>query len=470
MSSRPVTLRQPGFSVMLAVLLAGAVFVFCVHRPLLNDPDIWWHLRNAQGLLEHYGFVRVDSYTSTIGGRPWINPEWLSEVVYYGAWAGCGYRGVEVVALGLIEAMLAGVGYLSWQRSGSLRPALVGAGAFLLFVTVSLGPRMQLFGWLCLIAELAVLYGVAQGRDRLWVLPPLFVLWVNLHGSWPVGLVLLVLFGVLEGGARRRKLVVIGALCVVAIFVNPYGWRLVVYPFLITTQHALTLANVQEWQSLDFHGFRGRAIFLLVAGLLVLRARSRRVWSWFDVACLGLSLLAALSYSRFLLFAGIVICPLLAAELGGLGEDKAELDKPLLNAAIIALVALFMVTHVPSTEDLRRDAEAGYPVGAVAYLKQAPGGGRLFNDFNWGGYVEWNVRETPVFIDTRADAFEQYGVFGDYLDVIQMKQPLETLEKYGVGRVLMPKDAPVVYLLKRTPGWRVAYEDATATVLERVRR
>ena len=81
-------------------------------------------------------------------------------------------------------------------------------------------------------------------------------------------------------------------------------------PWSKTTSSALTLANVQEWQSLDFHGFRGRAIFLLVAGLLVLRARSRRVWSWFDVACLGLSLLAALSYSRFLLFAGIVICPL----------------------------------------------------------------------------------------------------------------------------------------------------------------
>ena len=91
----------------------------------------------------------------------------------------------------------------------------------------------------------------------------------------------------------------------------------------------------------------------------------------------------------------------------------------------------------------------------------------MMNDFNWGGYLGWNAPEIPVFIDTRADVFEQQGVLADYLDATKLERPTEVLDKYHVGRAMFPTKEPLVSLLRQSPAWRVEYEDETAVVLIR---
>jgi len=471
---------------MLVSLVLGLVYFNCIHQPLLADPDIGWHLRDAQLLFQSHAFIRTDPYTFSLRGHAWMNPEWLSEVFYFGAWKAFGLRGLEAVSIVFIECMAAGVCLLAWQRTRSMRPAAFAVFLWLIFSSVSIAPRPQLCGWICLIVELAILERFRNApsgtRHCLWTLPLLFALWINLHGSWPIGLVMLLAYlacglktfsiGAIESTAwtraQRNSLILFAALSVPALLLNPYGWNLVAYPFIIAGKHPITLNTVQEWQTLDLHSIRGRLVFLEVAALLVSRAFRPRPWRLYDAVSLFLAVFAGFSYSRFLLFTGIVLCPLLAEEATFLGRDNPEIDKRWLNAAIVALAIGFCVTHLPSTQELTTQSNTGYPAKAVAYLREHPPAGPILNDFNWGGYVIWNDPAQPIFIDTRADIFEQSGLLKSYIDLIGLQLPIEAFNRGQLRYVFFPRNAAIVAALTRSPNWTVEYQDDTAVLLRRI--
>src|SRR5262249_14973814 len=145
--------------------------------------------------------------------------------------------------------------------------------------TVSFGPRTILFGYLELLVLLIVLQRFRQRGDAsLWIVPPLFCLWANTHGSWSLGLILFFLFtvaGLIEGTWGRvfsirwsqsqlRKLAITWVATIATLFVNPFGWRLVYYPFDLAFKQKLNIAHVQEWVSVDFHDLRGKLVLILV--------------------------------------------------------------------------------------------------------------------------------------------------------------------------------------------------------------
>jgi hypothetical protein len=470
---------------MLAGLLVGLGYFRCIHQSLLADPDIGWHLRNAQLLFQQHAFIRHDSYTFSLNGAPWINPEWLSEVFYYAAWRWFGISGLEAFSILLLELLTVGVCFLSWQRTRSLRAAVLASTIFLLFSSVTTAPRTQLCGWLCCIVLLALLerFRTAEpGRNTsLWALPFLFALWINLHGSWAIGIVLLVAYiacgwlsfsrGLIYATAwmpeQRKHLLIVAAVSFAALFVNPYGWQLVGYPFIIAGHHPLTMAIVQEWQSLDFHPLRGKLVFLLVATLLIARAFSARRWTLYDAVSLFIAVSAGFTYSRFLLLTGIILCPQLADEMTFVGADNPAVEKPVLNTAIIALVALYMVLAFPNRQELTRQQNDLYPAAAVAYLRQHPPSGPVLNEFNWGGYIIWNLPKQPVFIDTRTDVFEEAGLLKNYVDLVNLREPVDTFHNSEFQYVFFPVGTTLAESLKRSSNWSVVYQDDVAIIFKR---
>jgi hypothetical protein len=482
---RSIYARLFSFSTLLAGLLVLLVFFLCIGRPILADPDVWWHLHNAQLLLQNHAFIQQDTYTFTVAGKPWINPEWLSELPYYFAWRCFGYRGLEVVAIAMLTAVVLGVCQLCWQRTRNIKPALLACVIFLPMLSVSFGPRTLIFGWLCFIAELALLWEFRQGHDWLWAIPPLFAVWINAHGSWPIGILFLAIYlasGLFEGSwgtilaerwpqPQRDKLFLVLILSVVALFLNPYGWRLVAYPFHITLGHKLTTGTVEEWQTLDFHSLRGKIAYLAIAALLILNMARKRTWPLYELLFTLVAILAAFTYTRFLVLAGIIICPLLAREFtffhGPEKQPEKNNDKPILNLALLAILAAIIVTNVPSQSKLQEQIASAYPEKAAAYLRTTKLDGPILNDFGWGGYLEWSDPSIPFFIDPRADIFDQWGVLQEYIDTTSIKRPFEVIDKYRIRYVLFPKKDPIIYLLTHTPGWTPIYQDDNAIVLER---
>src|SRR5215467_15518437 len=112
---------RTSFLAVLTIILIGFQFLFCLKSPDLNDPDIWWHMRNAQFLLQHHHFPRTDIYSFTVSGHPWINSEWLAEVPFYIAYRAFGLVGIKSLSFFTIDSIVLLLLYLCYQESRNFK-------------------------------------------------------------------------------------------------------------------------------------------------------------------------------------------------------------------------------------------------------------------------------------------------------------------------------------------------------------
>lgn len=481
-SNQPISWadRLLGFPALLVASLAALV-LFCVPRSMA-DPDIWWHLRDVEQQLSQHGFITHDSFSFTAAGAAWMNHEWIAELPFYLGWRLAGSNGVYAVTLLAVEAILLGICLLAYQASRNIVAAATVSVIATIFATVSFGPRTLLFGWLCLIAELLILRASEERPKLVYALPGLFLLWVNTHGSWVIGLVLLIVsivvgsiparLGLLtcEGFAaqRRMQLIVAAGLSVCALFINPYGWRLVAYPFNLAFHQKLNIANVEEWHNLDFHSPRGLTMLGCLALLAIWQLYKGREWKTVEVAFLLIGIYSAFSYTRFLFLFAILAAPILARSFP---SRKAETEPPtrvLVNAAVLVMLLGFVIGRMRHPDKHAEEAMKKYPAESLAYLRAFPFRGRVFNEYLWGGYLDYNLPAVPVFVDSRVDIFEYNGTFKDYLDAIHVEDTLAILNKYQIRYVLFEPKTPLVYLLMHSGGWKVDYQRENVILLERI--
>ncbi len=477
--------RAFSFLTMLAFLLVTLEFIMT--RGSVVDPDIWWHLRNAEYLFQHHQFPRADMYSFTVVGQPWINHEWLSEIPYYLAWRAGGLGGVNAVMFATISLIFLGLLYLSYMETRHFKAAIV-ACCFLTFIaSVSFGPRTILFGYLYLVLLLVILQRFRQkGNAPLWLIPPLFCLWANTHGSWSLGLIVFSIItaaGFAQGSwgrvdaqrwtpSQMGKLAVTGLASVAALFVNPFGSRLVFYPFDMAFRQKLNISHVAEWVSVDFHDLRGKFVLALLLTLLVTALLRRTRWRLAELGLVLFALYSGLTYVRFLFLLAIVIAPVLTRILEFVPQYRPKADTPLINALVICLMIGSIIHYWPTSAEMQRSISEKYPTQALTYLKAHPPDGPVLNFYLWGGYLAWNDRDLKVFIDSRVDIYEYAGVLKDYLDLLNLSQSKSILDKYKIRYVLFPQpggysESALTYVLEHDSQWNVIYSDATTVLLER---
>lgn len=468
------------FHVALGSILA--LWVFIGAGDAIWDSDIWWHLRNADYLLTRGSFPQVDMYSFTVPGHPWMNHEWLAEVPYLLAWRAAGLMGIYLLFLTLLVINLLGIYYLACKASGNVKSAFLLTCYAMFLTVVSFGPRTILFGYIFLMILILLLRRYrTTGQTPLWIIPPLFCLWINTHGSWLLGVIVfgLIIASGLVGGQwgrveaerwtptqLRRLLITLGA-SVAALFVNPFTYRLVFYPFDLAFRQKLNIAVVDEWASVDFNDARGKVVLILLAAVLLAALFSRVRWKLEELALAAFGLYAGLIHIRFLFLTAILLVPLLARMLDFLPPYQREVDKPALNAVIVGIVVLIAMYRFPSRADLDEVIVKRFPVNALKFVKEHGLEGRIFNLYMWGGYLIWYHPEVKTFIDSRTDIFEYAGVLQDYMDAQTITKPLEVLNKHQIRYVLFPPDYQLVYVLRNHPEWRQIYGDSTSVILER---
>ncbi len=475
------------FPVVLLMSLALAMTLFASTAGPgrdVTDPDIWWHLANARLLFTTGHFIHQDVFSFTVAGQPWINFEWLSELPFYAGWKVLGLHGVFLVSLLLNEAIVLVAYGLCFMRSRDVKASFLASGIAIFFASVSLGPRTLLCGWLCLALEVGIIWAYQQGRDYFWALPPLFLLWVNAHGTWLIGFGILGMFvattfvrgswGAVEAKAYstavRKKLLPVLAVTTAALFANPYGWRLVLYPLDFAVNQQFNLNSVDEWASLNFHGTLGRTALITVVFLGVTTLVRRRTWQVFDLLLVLLVVYSGFTYSRFIFMTGIVLAPFAAVELRGLlGPYERELERPWVNAVAMAVLAAILMWRIPSQQTLEQHRAETFPLGALARLQQLPAG-HTFNAYEWGGYMQFYTPQFPTFVDSRTDIFIQHGILPEYLDAMRGGNTFETLDKYSIRYTLLPPNTAMTYLLAHNSGWRKDYSDSHSILFARNER
>jgi len=481
------------------VFLFTMLAVFTMAVRVSVDSDTWWHLRAGKTIVEQRAVLERDPFSLTRQGESWEYPGWLAEIALYAAYLGLGYAG-----LNLLTALAVTLAFLLLWRTLEGRLLLRSALILLAAATSAVywSARPQIFSFTLTAAFLLILERERVSTTKwLWLLPPLMALWVNLHGGFALGFILLVLylgswllvFGLdwlrsraplselwAQYRVRILRLVLVGLLAAVFTGINPGGFKMLAYPFK-TVSIGVLGAYIQEWQSPDFH----QAQVLPFMGMMLLSlaalAATRREVTPLDLLLLGcfnaMALLAARNIAVYALVATPILCRHLDTAADDLGLELKEsrqvrervgrrVNLALFIVLLLAAVVKIMIPLATATNEaaIRRT----FPAAAVGYLQAGELPGPLFNSYNWGAYLLWELYPRYLsFVDGRTDLFDD-EVLQAYLHAWRGDADWTlVLDEWGIATVLIEPDAPLAYRLDCDPAWRLAYEDRQAVIYTR---
>jgi hypothetical protein len=441
----------------LALLLgAGAAFVAALQP--IGDTDLFWHLATGRETLAH-GIVRTDVFSWTVNGAPISTDQWLGQVLLWSAYSLADWRGVAVLRLVSVFALVA---LVTWN-AGASRPrpiALVlGAVPALILTRVLWVDRPELLGLVAFGGLLVALRAARSGSDRALVAAVAIVaLWANVHGSFALGVVLTLLVCA-EGAMNDRSRLWSYALCVagvsIASVLTPAGLATWTAP----GSHLLSPPReIQEWSVIDLRTPLGIGYGLLVATLFALATFGPPVAPRELVVLIPIAMLS-LTAARQAPLLAIAAAPLLAERVdvlvrralatetlstprtpslgrdgvprgaGALGRSGASLVTSV--AALALAVAAFAIA--PSAPDLR-----AYPTAA---LSSVPNGDRVLARYEWGGFLIWSG--VPVFVDGRLTPYSG-AVLDDYQRIIAARPGWrDAIARRGVRALLVAPGDPV---------------------------
>jgi hypothetical protein len=475
---------------LMTLVLLLCVFVMAA-RPM-TDPDFWWHLRTGQYIWETGSIPRHDIFSHTLPNQPWITHEWLAEVLLYAIYAISGQGALILFFAGVITVAFALV-YLQCRGRPYLASFVVVWGAIASAVTW--GVRPQMISLLLSAIFLYLLHLYCRGKARyIWSLPPLMVLWANMHGSFFLGLVfpatyilgstIANLVGLGEEARLDwrdiRRLTTVTVITAAAPALNPNGIRLLVYPFATLGSPAMQ-RYIVEWFSPDFHLAQFQPFALLILALLASFALSRRAPSPTElIFMLGFGY-ASLRSARFMPFFVLTVTPVLSDQLLHIWRQTewstrygARRHRPSAASVAVnwALLGLLLVTGaarvgytLAGNAEAQRDA---FPVAAADFLDQSQITGNMYNLYHWGGYLLWRMYpERLVFIDGRADVYGE-KLIDEYLQVYQLRETWQNpLNTYHVTIVIIDNGSPLSTMLDQRGDWRRVYADDQAAVFAR---
>ena len=480
------------------VWLAAALLLIAL-RPLLTPippNDFWWHMATGRIIATTGAIPSIDTFSFTRAGQPFFNQGWLAQLLMY--WLHQ-LGGIPLILF--VQSLVITLAYglllrLCIRRTGRLRLSV----GLVLLVTLPLSftnwiVRPQSYALPIFAAFLTIVTEYRLGLSRrLWLLPLLMALWVNVHGTFVLGLALIgltwlgMLFARSEqlpdanqqqaSGTRRRALMELalwGAITAAAMLLNPRGIGVLSYVRNLLGSNAVTTL-VTEWAPPTIRDLEGIIffLFLILCGAVLAYARRRPPLA--DMLLFGAFLWLALGASRNVVWFGMVATPLLVVQAASLGGDKplarTTAGKPLLNGILIGLLALLVLLALPWVKpalDLPPSVGAliaeDTPVAAVEFLRAQPARPRhLFHTEAYGSYLIWAAPEQPVFVDTRIELypFEQWR---DYINLGQGNNVAALLRKYDIDGLLLnvKQQQPLIAAIRADSGWIERYHD-TQTV------
>jgi hypothetical protein len=454
------------------------------------DPDLWWHLRTGQWIVETGHVPHSDPFSFTRAGHAWVSHEWLSEVAFYELWKHGGATALIVFSAiittaGFMLLYLRCPGKKHWAAAATVVGALASAPSW--------GVRPQMFTFTLASLLLWLLEGGTKTKKDpprllLWI-PPLFLLWLNLHAGFALGLALLLAYGIgllMETAvgdtpwqdARPillRVLLVLLA-CLALVPLNPSGAQLYRYPFDTLRSPAMR-SFIVEWFSPDFHEWLYRPFLLVWLLLLTALASSRSRPKGRVIVPLLLTSFAALDAVRHIPIFVLLAIPVIAEALPAASASPAVAQphpissrfRPLFSGAVLMLMAVLALVKwvtLAHNQDAR-EAEQ-FPEKAVAFLRDSDRPRKIFVYYDWGGYAIWKLYpEYRVFVDGRADLYGE-DLLRQFETAVQLRTGWrDVLDSWKVEAALLPPSCALAQALLLDPNWHAAFRDSKAIILVR---
>jgi hypothetical protein len=478
-------------------MLPLAISFIAMNLTPLKEGDLWWHIKVGEQAVRSGQVPRLDEFTFTAFQQPYLfSHSWFSEVALFII-----ERVGGLSSLVLLQAVVSTIIVALLLRASAQRGAPATLAAILTIIGwVGLYPysstRPQIFSFLFLAIYAALCSDYAlRGKNRLWLLPVVMVLWINFHGAWITGIML---WAITLGGAvlqrwwnasesvSPRPLLVWGIVSILVLPLNPEGFA--IYRSLLSAgSNPINQQFVSEWQPLVITNMLSWAFFGLLALWIVGLAFTAKRPRLYEIALMLVFAAFALRYLRMPPFFYIVSVPIIAETLAGIEWQRLQARFAKILAAgggnpqrsgtinLIFLLALISGT-ITSLPPLRLAflgqpesslISKNFPVQAVADLTLPSE--RIFSLPEWGGYLIWSqYPPAQVFVDGRVELFPTQ-IWDDYLHIAGVGENWqELLDQYGVDTLVLSRERQGALIEAASQnGWVIVAEDKVAVILMR---
>lgn len=486
-------------SLVQGLLLVGLLCLFPIQQlrggiSAAADPDIWWHIRVGQWIMEHRAFPHNGIFSAFGATHPWAAYSWGFEVVV-ATLNRLGLMGISVFVIAFDVALVLGIFLVTrfFSRSFWWAWFLSAVAVWAMDLNrVNVGRPVSV-SILFLTLEIILIFRAQETRKvkYLYWLPLLFLVWANFHIQFIYGLLLpglLAAVTFVESWAtqqwplqernsdephalRPAMLWAVFAACVAATLVNPYtvGLYGVIFNY---TQSTFVYNSIVEFRSPNFRQVPHYVQVLLLAAAFF--AMGRRKIDPFKLALLTVAYLVSFRSVRDVWFACIPAAVIIACSVGrtaaeaeedgsGLGARPFQIIPVLAGALLVILLSA--ADNGLSNRALLQTVENSYPLDAVRFIQEHHLPGPLYNNFNWGGFLIGNLPDYPVSIDGRTDLYGDDYIEREIQMLMGQRRDDEILSRANL--VLLPSNVPLCGILQGSPQFRVVYADNLAKVFVR---
>jgi hypothetical protein len=453
-------------------LAAISLFLFTLafSPHVLGDGDTWSHVATGEWIIAHRSVPHADPFSHAMAGEPWIAHEWLSEVLLSLVFRLGGWSGV-VLLTGAAVAVAALIVGLSAARELRGVPLIAIVAIGLSLVTANLLARPHV---LALPLAAAWGAGLIAARDRRRAPPlglaALMTAWVNMHGGFIFGLMLIGPFALEAAteapvGARlfaARAWAKFALVAVAAALINPYGIEAFLLPLRLMSVE--NLSRISEWRPQDFSHIGTMELALLtLLGLTLTRPfATPPIRAMLLIALVAMALQHSRHQVLLGIFAPMLLARPIAAAIGAesAGEEwrrVARIGLPSTVAAVMATGVFRVMMPIQQTDG------ASAPISALSAVPLELRRKAVLNDYAFGGYLIFE--HVRPFIDGRAELYGD-AMMGSYarLQAGDDAAVESTLKRYDIAWTILAPDSRMVAILDHEPGWRRLYADSTAVV------
>ena len=477
------------------------VFVFGILLATrqIADPDIGFHLRGGQWMIENMKFHSYDVFTYTVNGNEYIALYWLYQIILYGIFSLSSYIGLTIFNV----LLLAVIFFLVFLRMKSARVPL-GFATFSLFTTILAIEfrflyRPEIITWCMLLLMLIVLDQYhSRRRNLLYLLPVMQLIWVNSHGLFILGWIIIAAYFIsvwVHEKCFDTRLFKWFAASLAASFINPYFFRGIAFPFYLYTRlHSSNIFNpmISEFQSPWIMKTMGTNSLFLTAPLhwyylisvislilLLVTYRKRRLHEYLLWAAFFYLSATVVRNVPLFIFVAIQLVAISLRDIFPGIRSRIEQTRisfkilhpiPQIFSVFVILLGLRVVTNAYYLDDNRAinfgaglDRHA-HPIVAADFLKQNRLAARLLNDLNSGSWFIWQLPQ-PVFIDGRLEVMKE-SFFSEYLRSFTESGLESLITKYRPQLIVFDHAAALNWTRQLTEmnDWHILHLDEKSVV------
>lgn len=473
-------------NLFLIVLFCGIFYLTL--RPVV-DPDFWWHLRTGQLIAQTQEIPNADPFSFTANAKQWVTHEWLSEFFIYSSFIVGGYGLLIFIFSGVITASFL-FAYLRCSKES--KPYIAGfvllLGAIASAPTWGVRPQMLTLLFTSVFLFLLDRYRHNGNYRTLIPIPLIIILWVNLHAGYIIGIAIeiIYIFGYLLEVAilRYRKKEKIDVVTqkslwilfsvlitsILAVLLNPTGFRIFTYPFQTLTDSAMQ-SYIQEWLSPDFHQAIWQPFAVMLLALIGLGMIGNRPISITNIILTLVFGFGALRSMRNIPLFAIVVIPVLAEQFYYLlkfrlnTNEQSRLFRYIAPLIISAIAVVLVLGFIQVTNNQQKSEAENFPRDAVDWIITNKPKGNIFNSYNWGGYIIWRLYpEYLVYIDGRADLYGEEFIT-NYRRIYYTKPGWEEkLDQENIRIVFVESDSMLADALRQSSTWKEEYEDNISVI------